>query len=230
MVEWLRIDYYYYKVYFLFNFNSYHNERVLKIMKKIQSSKALFKCICIALSSLFILSSVACSSGEDEDFNISVDSSNSSDTSDTVVTSLPISAGRNIDISLIKCLSDQVNIRSGPGTEHQIVGTANANAYFKYTITEGSWHKIIFNGQDAYISSNFSQIESMNLALAEPIMKGITVSTTPPVDTGSDTSSSTDTSSTPEVSTPEISTPQINVTPSPVPGTGEDGQVNRLDP
>jgi len=56
------------------------------------------------------------------------------------------------------------NIRSGPGTNHSIVGTAPLNAIYKWistTTTKDSaeyfWHKILFDGKEAYIREDLGQ-------------------------------------------------------------------------
>lgn len=48
-----------------------------------------------------------------------------------------------------------VNIRSGPGTNYNVLGSANSGTVFTVTGTSGSWYQISYNGQTAYIISDY---------------------------------------------------------------------------
>ncbi|SHJ92524.1 SpoIID/LytB domain protein [Anaerobranca californiensis DSM 14826] len=56
-----------------------------------------------------------------------------------------------------------INVRSGPGTNHSIIGRAPLYTSYQHLETVvnqfgETWHKIIFNGNEAYISGAFSHV------------------------------------------------------------------------
>ncbi len=58
--------------------------------------------------------------------------------------------------SQVKCTSENVNIRSSASTEADIVGkTKSGDVYTRYEKMENGWSKIDYNGQEAYIKSEF---------------------------------------------------------------------------
>lgn len=45
----------------------------------------------------------------------------------------------------------EANVRSGPGTDHEILGLAKAGTELRRTGISGSWSRVIFNGSEGYI-------------------------------------------------------------------------------
>ena len=64
--------------------------------------------------------------------------------------------------------TDNLNVRSGPSTSNDIIGTLNLDDTVEVIGTSGSWYKIDFNGQTGYISATYLSLN--------PIEKGIDVS------------------------------------------------------
>ncbi len=56
--------------------------------------------------------------------------------------------------TIINC-NNSVNVRSGPGTNYSIIGSAPRGASYKTNGTTGAWYKIEFNGKTAYISASY---------------------------------------------------------------------------
>jgi hypothetical protein len=50
-----------------------------------------------------------------------------------------------------------LRVRSGPGTNHTEIGKATPGETYEYLGEEGSWYKILFQGGEGWISSQFSQ-------------------------------------------------------------------------
>jgi peptidoglycan hydrolase-like amidase len=64
--------------------------------------------------------------------------------------------GENIVITAN--LKESCNVRSGPGTNHPVIGKAYVNTAYEWLeTTNDSWYKIKFEGQDAYISRTYSK-------------------------------------------------------------------------
>jgi peptidoglycan hydrolase-like amidase len=98
-----------------------------------------------------------------------------------------VAAESNIDgefVVRIVGVTTAANIRSGPGTNHSIVGTAPLNAIYKWistTTTKDSagylWHKINFTGNEddpAYIREDLGQkIENGRFVYSNPILTDI---------------------------------------------------------
>lgn len=58
--------------------------------------------------------------------------------------------------SQVKCISDNVNIRSSASTDAESIGkTKIGDVYTRYEKMENGWSKIDYNGQEAYIKSEF---------------------------------------------------------------------------
>lgn len=60
------------------------------------------------------------------------------------------------DIVAIPNTSSSVNVRSGPGTDYDRIGSAYSNCeYVVYEILPSGWTKLDYDGQNGYISSEF---------------------------------------------------------------------------
>lgn len=67
-------------------------------------------------------------------------------------------------VNRVRITGDNINVRSGPGTEYDRLGSA----YFGYTFelvkeTENDWIKIIYDGKEAYVYANYAEIVPMVL-------------------------------------------------------------------
>lgn len=61
------------------------------------------------------------------------------------------------DIVKVVNVTTNVNIRSGPSTNHTILGKAPNDSVFKYLGESGQWYEIEYNGGKAYVSKSYSQ-------------------------------------------------------------------------
>lgn len=52
-----------------------------------------------------------------------------------------------------------VNVRAGASTTHQILGRLTRGTALQLVGQEGDWYIVIYNGQNAYVSAQFSRIE-----------------------------------------------------------------------
>lgn len=60
------------------------------------------------------------------------------------------------DIVAIPDTTSSVNVRSGPGTDYERIGSAySTNEYVVKEILSSGWTKLDYDGQDGYISSEF---------------------------------------------------------------------------
>lgn len=50
---------------------------------------------------------------------------------------------------------DQVNIRTGPGTEYEAIGSANRGMQLAVTGKSGNWYEVQYNGSTAYIIADY---------------------------------------------------------------------------
>ena len=66
--------------------------------------------------------------------------------------------------------TDDVNIRSGPGTGHGVLGKANTNDRYYVLATEGSWCAIDFQGSRAYMSAQYIDIIVTDLGEATDVV------------------------------------------------------------
>ena len=64
--------------------------------------------------------------------------------------------------------SETLNVRSGPSTSYEKIGSLKANSTVEVLGTSGSWYKIDFNGKDGYISASYLALNALD--------KGIDVS------------------------------------------------------
>lgn len=51
-----------------------------------------------------------------------------------------------------------LNVRSGPSTTYNILGTLNGGSYVTITSTDDGWYQIQYNNQTAYVSANYIQV------------------------------------------------------------------------
>lgn len=51
-----------------------------------------------------------------------------------------------------------LNVRSGPGTNYSVIGTANEGNEFNLLGTYGSWQNILYKGKNAYVHSSYVKI------------------------------------------------------------------------
>ncbi len=54
-------------------------------------------------------------------------------------------------------IQGKANIRTGPGTQYDILGAVEEGDYLEATGQEGSWYIIRFNGQTGYVSANLAE-------------------------------------------------------------------------
>ena len=57
-------------------------------------------------------------------------------------------------VTITNCV-EFVNVRTGPGTSHTKLGTANLGTTYAYLATEGEWIKLTYNAQIAYIYKDY---------------------------------------------------------------------------
>lgn len=79
-------------------------------------------------------------------------------------------------VSYIKCSGENVNLRSGAGTNFAVVGTAAKNTMYVVIGKSGDWYKTYYKNQTVYISSTyvsvFSLEKSKNDAVENVISEG----------------------------------------------------------
>ena len=113
------------------------------------------KMILILMVAFFAFSVCACSSGGSE----SGASSMPDITAQT--TPKPTEAPKNADVVIVN--TDGVNIRASADTEAEVYTQAYTDEAFllvKKDVKDG-WHQIKYDGKDAFISSEFTKIETM---------------------------------------------------------------------
>lgn len=54
-----------------------------------------------------------------------------------------------------------LNVREGPGTSYPALGSAKPGDRFEYLGESEGWRKIIFGGEEAYVSPEFSEVISV---------------------------------------------------------------------
>lgn len=57
-----------------------------------------------------------------------------------------------------------VNVRTGPGTNYRSIGKVNTGDTFEYLGKKGNWINIKYNGQSAYVYSQYARIEKQSTA------------------------------------------------------------------
>lgn len=56
-----------------------------------------------------------------------------------------------------------LNVRTGPGTEYDLLDTVDAGVRMVYTGTEGKWYRVVYGGQSAYVSGGYVTAEPITL-------------------------------------------------------------------
>ncbi len=54
----------------------------------------------------------------------------------------------------VNFIYELVNVRSGPGTEYEILGTVSAGDELTRTGTSGKWSQVSYNGESGFISTS----------------------------------------------------------------------------
>ena len=57
--------------------------------------------------------------------------------------------------ALIVVCNSACNVRSGPGTNYSVVGTAAVNSAYQWVSVSGDWTQIVYNGNNAYVSNDY---------------------------------------------------------------------------
>lgn len=77
----------------------------------------------------------------------------------------------------ITCKRDGVNIRSGAGTEHSVIGTAEKGTTYVLRGKVGDWYKTYYKNQTAYINASYFDVfsieKSENDAVEEVLEKAM---------------------------------------------------------
>ncbi len=63
----------------------------------------------------------------------------------------------------VRMISDNINVRSGPGTDFDRLGSAYIGYDFEYVEQLEEWTKIVYDGQMAYVYSEYVEIIPMVL-------------------------------------------------------------------
>lgn len=64
----------------------------------------------------------------------------------------------------VRILKDNINVRSGPGTDYDRLGSAYAGYDFEFVEqTNEEWTKIIYDGKEAYIYTEYIELVEMYL-------------------------------------------------------------------
>ncbi|QNO16555.1 SpoIID/LytB domain-containing protein [Alkalicella caledoniensis] len=79
-------------------------------------------------------------------------------------------------VRIVKTNSN-INVRSGPGTNHSILGTTTLNNVYEWVSTASNgWHQIKYNGQDAYITPDYAaRVESGTFLYASPVLADLQI-------------------------------------------------------
>jgi len=64
----------------------------------------------------------------------------------------------------VRILKDNINVRSGPGTDYERLGSAYGGYDFEFVEqTNDEWTKIIYDGKEAYIFTEYVELVEMYL-------------------------------------------------------------------
>ncbi len=63
----------------------------------------------------------------------------------------------------VRMTSDNINVRSGPGTDYERLGSAYIGYDFEFVEQLEEWTKIIYDGKEAYVYSEYVEIIPMVL-------------------------------------------------------------------
>ena len=65
-------------------------------------------------------------------------------------------------LAYVKITDDNINVRSGPGTDYDRLGSAYYGNTFKYiSQSHDGWTKIVYDGKDAYVYSKYVELVAM---------------------------------------------------------------------
>lgn len=131
---------------------------------------------------------VACSSDETEDSSIG----DNITVSDSETEIEPVEAERQYDVQLVMVLGDGVNIRTGAGTDYNVYTQAYTGDYFELTVEGESWHQIVYEGNVAFISANYSVVKTLDSKVAYAYLNGEEYDDATVADTDDDTDTSSD--------------------------------------
>lgn len=56
-------------------------------------------------------------------------------------------------------VTSYLNVRSGPGTDYEVIGRATNGETFTYLGTHGEWHNILFNSKNAYVHGTYCKLQ-----------------------------------------------------------------------
>ena len=73
----------------------------------------------------------------------------------------PIAEEQDETVQYLRCTSDNVNIRSGAGTDYAVLGTAKKGTMYAIIGKVGGWYKTYYRGKVAYISASFFSVVQM---------------------------------------------------------------------
>ena len=65
-------------------------------------------------------------------------------------------------LAYVKITDDNINVRSGPGTDYDRLGSAYYGNTFEYiSQSHDGWTKIVYDGKDAYVYSKYVELVAM---------------------------------------------------------------------
>lgn len=117
------------------------------------------KWLCIVMAALLASALCACGSGESE----TSDGSGSS-LAEIVARPTPeTNSSTSEQVEILVVTADGVNIRSDASTDSDVVSVASKDEAFYLVQKDAAdgWHKIKYEGQEAYISADFSEVSSV---------------------------------------------------------------------
>jgi uncharacterized protein YgiM (DUF1202 family) len=76
-----------------------------------------------------------------------------------------------IDVAIVT--SATLNVRSGPGTTHAILGKLKANDKVDVTGRSGDWHQVLFEGKPAFVHSGHATLKSQMPPSAADMLQSI---------------------------------------------------------
>ena len=100
----------------------------------------------------------ACNSDEAQNIESNSPDDQSSSTSPTPT---PTPLYESVMIGTVVNVNTFLNVRSGPGTEYEAIGTARAGDTFTVTlkfVDGGYWHKIEYGDAEAYVHSDYLEV------------------------------------------------------------------------
>lgn len=76
----------------------------------------------------------------------------------------PVSEFEPVIVDRVRMIRDNINVRSGPGTEYERLGSAYSGYDFELVEQlESGWTKIIYDGKDAYVYTEYIEVIPMIL-------------------------------------------------------------------